>query len=137
MRRRTLQASSRSGFTLVEMGVALFLFSVAFVAVVQLTLCVRHSQRKLWDQQVASESLANLAEEVRALPWDDLKAEKLTEMSLSDMEKEQLPEAKLSVTVNELNEPIAGKQIRLEISQGKELPSEYLTVWRFRTEESP
>jgi prepilin-type N-terminal cleavage/methylation domain-containing protein len=137
MQRKFLKTKCRAAFTLAEMVVALALFGVAAVAVGQLTILARKSQQSSWEEHVAGEALANLAEEVSVLPWEELSAEGLEKLELSEDVRNQLPTAELHVSVDDVAGDIVGKQIALELSFGEHAPRRQLTVWRFSAEGKP
>ena len=131
------RSTFRGGFTITEMMVALVLFAVAAVAIGQLTLVARLSYRQLWELQTAGEAIANIAEEVNVLPWEELTDQRLARLKLPDEVLQQLPEAELHAAVKDVEGQPAGKQITLELSRGEHLPGQRLTFWRFHPEESP
>jgi hypothetical protein len=127
----------RPGFTIIEASIALVLLVAAAALLLQFTLTATAVQRQTWRRQLLGESLANLAEELHALPWDELTAEKISARELPAEVRDEFPQAKLQAIVRELEGPIAGRQIDLAILPNDNEPPQRLTLWRFRAGGQP
>jgi Tfp pilus assembly protein PilV len=133
---------SRRGTTLLECTVALLVLSMAMLGLAQL-LAAANSQRRLTTaRSMALQELANQAERVAALPWDDTAAEKLTTWQPSTELTTAIPTATCRAAVaDEAADGIPVRRIRLEIAwpdaAGREQQPATLTVWRHRPEVQP
>ena len=66
------------GFTLLEMGVALAILSVAAVALVELVSLATRQRRAGYQRLAATMEIANQAERIALLNWDSASPDKLT-----------------------------------------------------------
>jgi hypothetical protein len=130
------QPTYRPAFTVTEMVVALALFTVATVAIAQLAMFTKAGSRVLWEQQAAGETLANVAEEVNVLPWEELTEERLAKLQLDEATQKMLPEAKVWAKVSDLEGTPLGKLIELELTRDERTLGR-LSVWRFQAEAAP
>src|SRR4051812_4452238 len=80
----------RSGLSVFELTVALFVLTTAMMAIVQL-LGVAASQRRTIEQRRAAQAeVANQAERIALLPWDEVSSDKLKSWELSDESRTSL-----------------------------------------------
>jgi hypothetical protein len=99
-----------------EVGVAMVLLAVAMMLVVQLGYwSVRHRTR-IAARFVALELAANILEEARSVPWDDLTDEWAETQSTSPDFAIQLPDGKLAVHIERLESPVRTKRVHVELS---------------------
>jgi len=133
--------SSRRGMTLFELTVALFIMTTVMLAIVQL-MAATAGQRRIVDQRrVALQEVANQAEHVALLPWDEVSANKLTTWEPSADLKKVLPQARCDVEVSEETPGPSGRRVRLSVtwtdSAGQEVEPASVTIWRFAGEKQP
>jgi type II secretory pathway pseudopilin PulG len=132
---------SRRGMTLLEVGVALVVLAAAMVALVQLTsLTVR--QRRLDDQRsLALQELANRAERLAVVPWNELTPEDLSSWYPSGELSALLPSAKCLARIHEDAGSPPARRIDLSIAWtnavGEEVAPVELTLWRYAVEAAP
>ena len=127
--------------TLLEVGVALVILAAAMAALVQL-LSLSARQRRLDDQRaLALVELANHAESLAVLPWDDLAPEKLTNWQPSAELAALLPSAECDARVEEESGPPPARRIELRIAWtnavGEQVTPVQLTLWRYAQEAAP
>jgi len=131
----------RRGMTLFELTVALFILTTVMLAIVQL-MAATATQRRLVDQRrVALQEVANQAERVSLLAWDEVAPEKLTTWEPSADLSKALPQAKCEAEVSEEPNGPPARRIRLSVTwtnaAGWELGPATVTMWRFAGEERP
>jgi prepilin-type N-terminal cleavage/methylation domain-containing protein len=132
MKRR--HSISQSGYTLLETTIALAILAAAFVLVAQvLATCAR--QRQAAEQLlVAQLEAANAVERIAALPFDQVSAAKLGELTLSKAAQAALPEGKLTTTLDESTDGIRQKRVLAQVAwtAGVDQPRTVtLTTWRY------
>ena len=132
----------RCGTTLLECTVALLVLSLAMLGLAQLMAAANGPHRLTTARSLALQELANQAERVAALPWDDTAAEKLTTWPPSAELSAAIPAATCRATVaDEASDGITARRIRLEIAwpdaADREQQPATLTVWRHRLEVQP
>jgi len=127
--------------TLLEVGVALVILAAAMAALVELlSLSVR--QRRLDDQRsLALVELANHAETLGVLPWEELTPETLATWQPSADLAALLPSAECKARVEEEAGPPPARRVELRIawtnSVGEQVTPVELTLWRYAQEVAP
>ena len=126
----------RRGSLFLEVTMAVTLLAFAFIAVAQL-LAVAAKQRRETDWRVmATREAANVLEQIMARPWEEITTEKLAEIELSAEAAARLPEAQLSVAVDESDGTPAEKKVRVEIDWkdlgGLRVEPIRLVAWKHR-----
>jgi hypothetical protein len=124
--------------TVFELLVALFVMTTALVALVQL-LAVTAGQRRLLEQRrIALQEVANQAERMASVPWDEITAEKLASWEPSANLQAALPQAKCTAEILDEDGPPAARRIRLSVTwpnaAGQMVDPVSLATWRFATE---
>src|SRR5690242_17414911 len=110
-----LSHAARRGMTLFELAVALFILTTAMLAIVQL-MAATASQRRLLDQRsVALQEVANQAERIALLTWDEMAPEKLTTWEPSADLAKALPQPKCEAEVTEEASGPPSRRIRLSV----------------------
>jgi Tfp pilus assembly protein PilV len=127
--------------TLPEVVIALAVLSAAMLAVVKL-VGVAAGQRRLAEQRrVALQEIANEAERLAVVPWDELAPDKLKGWTPSPELTAVLPTASCQAEVSEPAGAPISRQIRLAVTwqnaAGQEVKPVELTVWRFQRKEGP
>ena len=108
----------------------------------QLVTSASGQRRLTMARSVALRELANQAERIAALPWDDTAADKFTTWQPSAELAAAIPAATCRVTVaDEAADGITARRIRLEIAwpdaAGRAQQPVGLTVWKHRPEGQP
>ena len=135
------KSSDRRGMTLLEVGVALVILAAAMTALVQL-LSLSARQRRLDDQRsLALVELANHAESLAMLPWNELTAENLAGWQPSAELAALLPTAECHAQIEEEPGSPSARRIELQIAWtnavGEQVTPVRLTLWRFAEETAP
>jgi hypothetical protein len=115
--------------------VALFVLTTAMTVIVQL-LGVAASQRRTIEQRrVALAEVANQAEKIARLSWNEVSPDQLRSWDFAEESKTALPHAITTVEVEEENEPARARRIRLFVhspnSAGEQVELAALTVWKY------
>ncbi len=123
--------TSRRGFTILEMIVAMLLLGTAMAIVVPTLAWMGVQNRLSLQRQEAVQGLNNLMDELTSRPYAELTPEAAGKIELSDALKRQLPGAKLHVEITEA-EPSA-KRIQAQLAwnqqNGGTLAPVRLTAW--------
>src|SRR5262245_6373187 len=106
----------RRGVTLFELTIALFILSTAMAAIVQLTAVTAGQRRTIEHRRIALQEVANQAERIFLLPWDETSAEKLTTWQPSADLVAALPQATCTVEVLDETGGPQARRIRLLIT---------------------
>ena len=119
--------------TVLELTVALFILTTAMVAIVQLVATTATQRRAIEQRRIALQEIANQAERIALLPWDDTAPEKLTNWQPSADLTAVLPRAACSVLVASEPGSPSSRRIRLQLTwpnaAGQPLESS-LTIWK-------
>ena len=112
---RAKSSAIRPGFTMFELAVACVLLC-ALASVATTTLVWRGAEQRTADARLlATLEAGNLLERLTLLEWSALTAEGLAREQLPAAASARLPAAQLSLTVDELTEPVLAKRISVEI----------------------
>ena len=125
----------RHGSMLLEVSLSVMLLSVALVAVAQLLAVAARQRHETRWRTVATREVANVTEHVMALPWEETTADPLNAVALHPATQALLPDATLTVEVNDVTDPRAAKRIRVSLAYRNTagLPVEpiRLVAWKF------
>jgi prepilin-type N-terminal cleavage/methylation domain-containing protein len=132
---------SRRGMTLIEMAAALVILSAAMVALVQFVGLAARQRRASYQRQAALMEVANQAERLALLGWDEVAPDKLTKWEPSDVLAAAVPQSERRIIVTEQSELPVSRRIRLRVSwtgaAGQQVEPVELTIWKFRMEAQP
>jgi Tfp pilus assembly protein PilV len=135
------RSDRRRGMTLLEVGVALVVLAAAMTALVQLVGVATRQRRSNDQRSAALQEIANQAERLAAIPWNDLAPGKLTTWQSSVELTSLLPAAGCSVVVNEEPGPPKARRIDLRVAwknaAGDQVTPVELTLWRYDPEDQP
>jgi Tfp pilus assembly protein PilV len=131
----------RRGMTLFELTMALFILTTAIAAILQL-VAFSASQRRAADQRrIALAEVANQAERIALLSWDQTAPEALTTWQPSAELAAVLPQAKCQVESLDEAGPPVGRRLRLSVTwtnaAGQEVVPAAVTIWKFAGEGQP
>jgi len=125
---------------LLETTVAMVILLVAMIAVAQTVATVAMQRRIAEQRALATQEAANLMERIYSLPWGEATEEKISELQLSETCRQRLPDARLGVVVESTDDPVPGREIRIEIDwrdrAGKRGAPIRLTAWKYAKEEA-
>src|SRR4051794_23831916 len=106
----------KCGFSLLEMGVALAILSVAAVALVQLVSVATRQRRAGYQRLAATMEIANQAERIALLDWDSIAPDKLTTWPPSDVLQAAIPESDRRIKVTDQMDGPVSRRIDLYVS---------------------
>ncbi len=133
------QRHKRRGMTLLEAGVALLVMTAAIMAVVELVSATTKERRHRRQRQIALLELANEAERISLLPWDETAPDRLTTWSPSPMLQTAIAKPTCQFRVTEESQPPQSRQIVLSVlwqnAAGENVRPATLTVWKYAQEE--
>jgi hypothetical protein len=125
--------------TMFELTVALFILTTAMLAIVHLMGAAAMQRRFVDQRRVALQEVANQAERVALLSWDDLVPEKLTAWKPATDLTKALPLAKCEAEVTDETDGPPARRIRLSViwtdAAGQEVEPATVTMWRFARED--
>jgi Tfp pilus assembly protein PilE len=135
--RRSIQRRRvRSGMTLLEVGIALVVVTSAVVAVVELVSAAAQQRRASRERQVGLLEIANQAERIALLSWDEAAPDKLTTWSPSAILTDAIPTADCRIRVVDEDQTLPARRIELRLAwknaTGHEVEPALLTIWKFR-----
>lgn len=129
----------RRGMTLLEAGVALLVMTAAIVAVVELVSATTKERRTRRQRQVAVLELANQAERIALLEWNEATPERLTTWKPSAMLAAAITAPTCQVRVT--NESSRERRIDLSVgwqnAAGQAVRPAMLSVWKYEPGASP
>jgi type II secretory pathway pseudopilin PulG len=131
----------RGGFTIMEMAAALVVVSAAMIALVEFVSLATRQRRSSRQRLAALTEVANQAERVALLAWDEVAADRLTTWQPSAALAAESPQAECSAVVNDEPGLPAGRRVELSVSwpnaAGERVHRVSLTVWKYRGEAGP
>lgn len=131
---RISSPATRRGLSILEVTMALLILSFAVAGLLQI-LTVAASQRRATEiRRLALEEIANQAEQIALVPWEELTAEKLATRQASADLLAAAPSAELTVTAGEDAGPPNAKRVHIAVAwttpAGESPQPVQLTIWR-------
>ena len=144
---RRCKLNRAAGATLIECTVALLILSLAMLGLAQLVAASAAQRRLTVARAAALQEVANQAERVAALSWDQTAPEKLTRWETPANLAAAIPDADCRIHVTDEAGPAAqpasrltARRIHLEVvwsdAAGRQQQPVGLTVWKFQPEET-
>jgi len=137
----TRSPARRRGIALVESVVALVVLMVAMATLAQLLSLWAQQRRGSEQRRLALQELANRAEAIAMMPWNDVTAEKLASWQPADQLLAAIPKAAGRAAVSDEPGDLPARRVRLSVSWtdavGQEVTPIELTVWRFDESKTP
>ena len=128
-------SSRRSGFTLTEVTLALVIAATAAGGLAQLLFIAAGQRRATEQRRLAVQEVANVAERIAALSWDQLTDDWLAAQAPSAELLSAIPQAKVRYGMTAEAGPPAARRIRLEVTwqntTGQPVDPAGLTVWKY------
>ncbi|MBW8883213.1 MAG: hypothetical protein JF612_00245 [Planctomycetia bacterium] len=125
--------------TIAELMVALFIMTTAMVAIVQLLAAAAGQRRTVEERRIALAEVANAAERVATLSWEETSPEKLATWKPSAEFTAALPQATCAAEVTEESGPPATRRIRLSVTWanavGQTREPVTIALWKFKEEQ--
>jgi Tfp pilus assembly protein PilV len=132
---------NRRGASITEMLVALIVIAVAMTALAQLVSTSARQRRSSEARRLATQELANQAERVAALAWEEAAPDKLTGWQPSAELSAAAAAPVCRAAVTDEDGPPRSRRIRLEVSWttagGEAVTPLALTVWKYPGEDAP
>jgi len=127
--------------TLLELIMSLMILGVALVSTVQLLATAARQRRSIHERRLALAEVANQAERIALLQWDEIVADKMTEWQPSAELADALPAARCSLRVSEKSGDAKARQVRIQVDwtngAGQPVDPVGITVWKFAAENRP
>jgi Tfp pilus assembly protein PilV len=125
----------RNGSMLLDVSLAVMLLTVALVAVAQmLAVSARQRHETRW-RAIATREVANITEQVMALPWAETTTDQLGAVAMDATTREMLPEAMLEIESTDVSAPRQAKRIRVSLTYrntaGLSVEPITLVAWKF------
>ena len=131
----------RRGMTIMELLVSLVILGAAMAALVQLVVLTARQRRSLDQRRVALQEVANQAERLALVAWDETTPERLKTWQPSADLVAALPRATCQASVRDESGEPARRRIRLEVvwtnAAGQAVEPVTLTLWKFAPEAQP
>jgi hypothetical protein len=129
-----VHSAARRGLTVIEVTMALLVLSFAVGGLLQI-LSLAASQRRATEiRRLAVEEVANQAEAIALVPWEELTAEKLAARRPAAGLIAAAPSATLNISTSDEAVPPAAKRIHISAAwttpAGEPAQSVQLTLWR-------
>lgn len=133
---------TRRAISVLEMTLALMVLTVVVASLAQLLTTAAAHRRVSEQRRLAAQEVANQAERIALLTWDEAAADRLAALAPSDALLAAIPAAKLQATASDDAGPPASKRIRIEVhwtdAAGQPVEPVGLTVWKYaRKEDAP
>lgn len=127
--------------TLLEVMIALTVLLTAIMAVVQFVGVATKQRRASWQRQAAQLEVANQAERLALLDWDQTAPDTLTTWPPSEVLQAAIPDATCEIAVTEDRKPPVSRRILLRLgwknAAGQSVDPVELSLWKFRPEAAP
>lgn len=142
MRQRRPEARARRrAFTLVEITISSLVLSIAMVLTLHVLAWVAAERRAVERRECAVQEVANLMERLTARPWDELTAQRLAQVTLSQAARSALPGAELTASVDDLSKPVVSRRLTFRLrwrnrAGGFERPVR-LSAWTYPRRNEP
>jgi prepilin-type N-terminal cleavage/methylation domain-containing protein len=133
-RSNSRRLTSRPGLTLVELTIAVAVFSVLLATSMKMIFVASSQMRANERRNVALQAVQAVSEQIENMPWDQLTTEAASQIAIPELAMPYLPGGKLNVAVNEETDPPA-KRVVVEITWngrgGQRSQPVRLTSWFF------
>lgn len=130
-----LKTQFRGGATLIEVTVALVVLAAAMLALAQMVTLVARQRRLTEARRMALQEVANQAERVAVMAWDEAAPDKLTAWEPSTDLLAGIPAAQCAIEVTDEPGPPTARRVRLEVrwtdAAGQPVTPAGLTLWKF------
>ena len=134
-RRRAPSLSTRRAMSLLEITIAAALLAALMTVSVQMIRALGGQQRSVERRALAMRTVQALAEQIGNTPWEELTAESAGLVEIPTVVATHLPESKLTVALEEEQEPIAAKRVTVQLQWngpgGQPTGPARLTTWVF------
>jgi hypothetical protein len=129
----------RGGLSVLEATAALLIVGFAITGLAQMLSLSAAQRRTSESRRLAQEEIANQAERIALLAWNETTAEKLQSQEISEGMRAFVPSAKLSLELTEEAGPPLARRIEIAVvwiaAEGEVEPVR-LTVWKHQPAEA-
>lgn len=127
----------RAAFTLFELAISAILLAAVMVSAIPALSWIVRVRQSAERRQAATLEVGNLMEQVAALPWEEITAERLAAVRLTEPVSQHLPAAELKVTVSIVETDPDAKRVFIELrwheSRAESAPTSIrLAAWIYR-----
>jgi prepilin-type N-terminal cleavage/methylation domain-containing protein len=126
--------TSRPGLTLIELTIAIAVFSVLLATSMKMIFVASSQVRANERRNVALQTVQAVSEQIENMPWEQLTTEAASQIAIPELAAPYLPGAKLTATVKDETDPPA-KRVLVEITWngrgGQRSQPVRLTSWVF------
>lgn len=129
----------RSGLSVLEVTAALLIVAFAMTGLAQMLSLSAAQRRASETRRLAQEEVANQAERIALLAWDETTEERLKAQEISEGLRTLLPSARLSLALTEEVGPPLGRRIDIAVvwmAADGEVDPVRLTVWKHQPAEA-
>jgi prepilin-type N-terminal cleavage/methylation domain-containing protein len=127
----------RQGVTLIEITAALSVMGLAMIAAAQIHALTSLQMLRNQQQNIALHEASNLVEQLSAMSYDQLTEERVAAISLSGDTARRLPQASLSIAVQDMPGDLPARRYRLRLQwrtgSGATNRSIELSGWKYQT----
>jgi hypothetical protein len=127
------------GLSVLEVTAALLIVAFAMTGLTQMLSLSAAQRRASETRRLAQEEVANQAERIALLAWDETTEERLTAQEISEGLRTLLPSAKLSLALTEEAGPPLARRIDIAVvwvAADGEVDPVRLTVWKHQPAEA-
>jgi len=135
------RAPHRRAFTLVEVIIAATMLVVLLTTSVQMLRALSNHERASERRIIALEVVQAVADQIANIPWNELTTESAKNVSVPKSLNGYLPDAKLTVSLDEEASPAISKRIHIDLTwngpDGQAVAPVRLTSWVFPERSRP
>jgi Tfp pilus assembly protein PilV len=125
----------RRGATIVETIIALLVLSAAMLALAQMVALAARQRRTTETRRIALQEVANQAERIAVLSWDQAEPGRLTTWEPSQVLAAAIPAAECRIEVTAEEGPPAARRVRLSVgwndASGQPVTPVELSLWKY------
>jgi Tfp pilus assembly protein PilV len=122
-----------------EVVLSLLILTSALAGLVQLVATAAAMRRTSETRRLAAQEVANQAERLALLAWEELTPERLAALTPSEFLTSSVPTAKLTGSLTAVADPPESKRMRIEVAwtdaSGQTVEPVGLTIWKHRVPE--
>jgi hypothetical protein len=121
--------------SLLEITIAAALLAALMTVSVQMIRALGGQQRSVERRALAIRTVQALVEQISNTPWEELSNESVEQLEIPSMVTGHLPNATLTIALDEEREPVAAKRVTVELQWngpgGQPAGPARLTTWVF------
>lgn len=121
--------------SLLEITIAVAILTALMTVSVQMIRALGGQQRSVERRALAIRTVQALVEQIGNTPWEELTTESIERVEIPAIVASHLPNPKLTIELDEEQEPIAAKRVKVELQwngpSGQPVGPAQLTTWVF------